>query len=189
MKTKAIILTIVVISVLITVAAPAIAGNHYGELKMIEVDIQFFWSAGTAVMDDTGATYYIGMSIFFNSTEVYPPEYWGAYPLYLPGAPVPIQLTVTNLGPRAVAKHTLVTEAYTINLDGTNGDPLIAPQTQYIEVALGETQVINAALALPIAVKGLNRFVISLYHHYNETNDASLVLKKEGIFCPPELFQ
>ncbi|KKK81805.1 hypothetical protein LCGC14_2809740, partial [marine sediment metagenome] len=172
-----------------SIATSSGTGKHYGELNMLEADIEFSYPVGTTVADATGLTYYIGGIPYPGPNWVYPPEYWGTYPLYYPGTSVPIELTVTNLGPRAIAKHTLVAECFVLNTDGTNGPNILAPQTQYIEVALGETKVINASIELPIVPKGLNRFVISLYHHYNENNDASLVLQKEGIFCPPEVIE
>ena len=68
------------------------------------------------------------------------------------------------------------------------------PMIFEVEVALGETKVINGSFQLPtsgkIPIAGLNRYLVSLYHHLNENNDeASLILQKEGIFCPPEMIE
>ena len=184
------LLTLAVLTLLISSVAtiPGMAagqGKHYGELKMIEANIEFFGSIGTTVTDSTGITYYYA-GLVFHDDIIYIPEYWGTYPLFKPGTQVPVKLTITNLGPRAVAKHTVVTETCEINLDGSNGAALIAPQSQYIEVALGETKMIDASFTLPTGAKGLNRFAIKLLHHKNDINDASLILNQEGVFCPPD---
>lgn len=178
----------VCLMVVVPVTFCSAAGKHYGELKMIEADIIFNIPVGYTVAHENGLTYYIDGWLPINDPSlVYPPSYWGTFPLYLPGTLVPAYLMISNLGPRAIAKHTLVTEGYVINLDGSNGAAIIAPQFQDIEVPLGETQVIATNIPLPVAAKGLNRVIVKLYHHENGENDASLVMQEEAIFCPPEV--
>jgi hypothetical protein len=168
---------------------PSFAGKHYGELKMIEANIEFLNPRGQCITDSTGITYIIdGRPTHLDI--VYPAEYWGTYPLYLPTATVPVNLTITNLGPRSIAKHTVVTDAYVINYDGSQGEPLFSPQVSTVEVALGETEVINGSFILPAVGKSLNMFSMKLYHHYNpDSPDSSLILNQKAVFCPPELLQ
>lgn len=171
--------------------APVMAGGkHYGELKMITAEIVFLFPRGTCVTDSTGITYIIdGNDLHLDI--VYPSEYWGTYPLYLPGNEVNTKMLITNSGPRQVAKHTIVHEANVINPDGSIGEALIAPVVQEnIEVALGETKIIDASFVLPIQGKSLNIFSLKLYHHYNaDSPDASLILNQKAVFCPPEILQ
>jgi hypothetical protein len=52
-----------------------------------------------------------------------------------------------------------------MNTDGSNGEVLIEPVVQSIEVERDETEVIDASFLLPEVAKGLNHFTVSLYHH------------------------
>ena len=168
------------------------AGKHYGEMKMLYADIEFMSPVGSTLADETGLTYYYMGNVFFNYDLVYPEEYYGTYPLYYPGNPVPTKITVTNYGPRAIAKHTLVTEAYSINLDGSLGESIREPDIFEFEVALGETIVIDGTFTLPADGKnpaGLNLVTISIYHNRNDNNDASLIMTKDAVFCPPEYLE
>jgi hypothetical protein len=185
--------TLIVAAVLLTVqpGLPTAEGKgaHYGEEKMIDATIEFFAPIGTCVADDTGLHITIQGNIFFLDT-VYDAQYWGEYPVYFPNTTVPVGVWITNNGPRSVAKHDLVTEAFLMNTDGSNGEALIEPVVQTIEVERDETVVIDATFLLPEVSKGLNRFTVSLYHHYNpDSNEASKVLSCDAIFCPPEMLE
>jgi hypothetical protein len=167
-------------------------GKHYGEMKMIYAEIEFFNPYGTFITDHTGS-YYIFQGQTIHATIFYPQEYWGEYPLYFPGSTVSIKVSITNNGPRAIAKHTVVAEAYVINPDGSVGAQVLEPQifeTDYygdpLDVALGETKFIDASFIVPVAAKRITCFTISLYHHHNDNNNASLIMTKDAFFCPPE---
>ena len=94
--------------------------KHAGERKMLEVDIEFLRPSGWTVTSAQGVSYnYSGRVITEN--KVYPPQYWGRYPLYFEGNPAYIKVTVTNRGPRAKAKLQVKTEAYVLRTDGSSG--------------------------------------------------------------------
>lgn len=160
-------------------------GKHIGENKMLETDIYFFSPRGTCRTDNTGITYIIdGNELHLDI--VYPSKYWGTFPLYLPGNEVPVKFTVTNKGPRAKAKLSAKMEAYVLNTDGSNGPLLAPPQVIDFEVLKNNTEIVDASFILPMQGKNLNRVIIKLYHHQNTKNDASLIMIKEAVFCPPE---
>lgn len=162
--------------------------RHTGELKMLEANIEFLNPLGQTVTNSDGITYYF-QGLEFHEDIVYIPEYWGTYPLYMPGYQVPIKVTVTNKGPRAKAKLSIKMECYTIDTNGSNGTSLMQPQIIEVTVNRGETKVIDASFLLPQIAKELNRFTIKLYHHQNANNEASLITTKEGVFCPPEILK
>jgi hypothetical protein len=189
MNKKIILRTFLSLFISSIIVFPSFAGKHLGEQRMINSTIKFLSPRGQCITDSTGITYIIdGRPTHLDI--VYAAEYWGTYPLYLPTATVPVVITITNVGPRAKAKLSAKMEAYAINLDGSDGAPLIMPpQKLEVEVARGETKVIDGSFTLPSAGKNLNRFVLKLYHHQNTKNDASLIMQKEGIFCPPETLE
>ena len=108
--------------------------------------------------------------------------------------PVGITVTITNRGPRRTAKLRIRTEAYVLRTDGTNGPELTEPREIDIEVARGQTVVIDASFTVPYSPlldSGLDRFLVKVSHP-NEgggpgNEDPALIMVGEGVFCPPEL--
>jgi len=181
---KRFLLLALLISLCIVSLSSVTAGEQSGKGKMLEVDIEFLAPIGTAVADSTGMTYWIEGE-GFHSDIVYAEEYWGEYPLYLPGGDVPIRITVTDRKSHGKAKSKLVvkTQCFRMNLDGSNGEVLIIPQTINIELARGETRTIDTILPLSAGEKLLNRVLVEIYNKKRK----KLIMTREGIFCPPEL--
>lgn len=171
---------------------PYKTGNHDGEVAQLEVNVTFSGSFGETVTDNRGTTYNVWGFSFFEG-KVYPPEYWGVFPLYFFNTAVGVTITVKNIDPRHIAKLRIRTECYTIKTDGSSGVALVAPQeTTDFEIEPGETETINATFTAAYvagADSGLDRLVVKLLHP-NEgggsTYDPALILVKEAVFCPPE---
>jgi hypothetical protein len=168
------------------------AGNHTGEQKQLDVDIAFSDEYGYTLTNPDGTYYcYWGTTVY--EDKVYPEAYHGIYPLYFFNTRVGVTVTVTNNGPRRKAKLRIRTEACVLRTDGSNGAPLTVPREIDIEVARGETRVIDASfIAQPSAdtESGLDRFLVKVSHpnagEGSDGNTPALILMKEGIFCPPE---
>lgn len=187
-----ILISVILFSLALVPNSFAKAGKHTGEQKMLDVDITFEDSKGTTVTNADGIFYhYYGITAYEN--KVYPPQYWGEYPLYFFGGKTGVTVKVTNNGPRAKAKVRITTEAYVLRTDGTSGVEIAAPQVIDVEVARGETKTIDASFvgeATPGAESGLDRFIVKV-SHVNEGGgkgnmDPALIMAKEGVFCPPE---
>ncbi len=169
-------------------------GKHIGEQKMLDVQIEFLNSFGKTVTNAEGTFYYYYNWFLGKEDKVYPPQYWGEYPLYFFGLPTKVLVKVTNLGPRAKTKVMIKTESYVLRTDGTNGAMLKQPETIEVEIAKGETKIIDVTFTTmwtPEADSGLDRFIVKVLHINeadNKTNlEPSLILQKEGIYCPPRL--
>jgi hypothetical protein len=148
----------------------------------IYVDVNFYNQQGYSVADASGLTFYIEdprPSEEFDPTMVYIEQYWGEYPLYLPGAYAQMGVLTTYNGPTSQVNLTIVTETYTMNLDGSNGDLLNGPNSYNIVINAGELIDTEEAFRLPSQPKGLDRFIVNVYH------EGTLVLTQEAIFCPP----
>ncbi|MFH1352463.1 MAG: hypothetical protein ABIH68_02690 [bacterium] len=167
-------------------------GNHYGERQMLDVDIQFSGSAGTTITNAAGIFYhYYGRVLKEN--KIYPPEYWGEYPLYFFGTRVPITVTVRNSGPRAKAKIRVRTECNCLLTDGSNGVALMSPLVIDAEVGKGETKTIDSSFVCGYvagAESGLDRFTVKVMHMNSGggpgNEEPALIMSKEGVFCPPD---
>jgi len=167
-------------------------GEHIGEQKMIDVNIEFLNPAGTTVTNSEGV-YYNFWGYTFYENKVYPQEYWNTYPLYFFGEQVGVKVTVTNKGPRAKTKVRIVTEAYVLRTDGSNGVTLTLPKIIDVELNRDETKVIDASFICEYtegADSGLDRFIVKV-KHINEGGgpgnpEPALIMVKEGVFCPPK---
>jgi len=168
------------------------AGNHKGEQKQLDARIDFSGSCGTTITNSEGIFYHF-WGYCFKEDKVYPPKYWGSWPLYFFGTKIPVKVTVKNNGPRAKAKIRIKTEAYCLLPDGSNGGALMEPKTIDVEVLKGEEKVIDASFVTEYAAgteSGLDRFIIKVLH-INEGGgkgnpEPALIMSKEGVFCPPE---
>jgi hypothetical protein len=170
-------------------------GEHRGELKQLAGSINFSLASGQTVTDANG-THYMYHGITTHDNKVYPPEYWGTYPLYFFGRPVGVRVDLANTGPRNTIKLKVVTEVYILMTDGSNGGQL-AP-TKEVEVVLkkGERRSIDAtftAQATSSSDSGLDRFVVKVLHVNRGGGpgnaEPGLIMVKEGIFCPPGLME
>ena len=112
-------------------------------------------------------------------------------PLYFFGTEAQVTIAVTNNGPQAKAKVQVVSEAFILNTDGTNGTSFGNQLTQDLEIARGETAYIDASFFANVSPEldsGLDRFSIKISHanNNNGNNNAGLIAEYEAIFCPPE---
>lgn len=170
------------------------SGLHKGERKMFDVEIKFFNSFGKTITNETG-TYYNFWGYTFYEPKVYPEEYWGEFPLYFFGSEVGVIVKVKNNGPRKKAKIRIKVEAYVLKTDGSNGVSLMEPKTIDIIVNKGEEKEIDASFIAEYvegAESGLDRFIVKVLH-INEGGgkgnpEPSLIMQKEGVFCPPEYY-
>ncbi len=191
---KKFVILISVILFSLTFVSPSFAkqGKHTGEQNMLDVDIQFLGSSGTTITDADGIHYHF-YGLVTHEGKVYPSKYWGTYALYFFGTETGVTVKVTNKGPRAKAKVRVQTEAYVLRTDGSNGATLAKPRVIDVEVARGETKIIDASFTgeyTPGMESGLDRFLVKV-SHMNEGGgkgnpEPALIMVKEGVFCPPE---
>jgi hypothetical protein len=167
-------------------------GEHVGEVKQLEVDVAFSGQYGQTVTDENGIFYHF-WGYVFHEDKVYPPEYWGVFPLYFFDTEVGATVTVKNNGPRKRAKLRIRTEVYCLRADGSNGAELTSPQEVDIDLGPGETATINASFIAGYAEgaeSGLDRMIIKVLHPNTGggpgNSDPALIMMKEAIFCPPE---
>lgn len=186
------------ISSLITVFVVSICfsqikqGQHIGENKMLDVEIEFYNFYGKTITNAEGTFYHIWGWVF-KEDKVYPAKYWGEYPLYFFGLPTNVLVKITNKGPRTKAKLEIRIESYVLKTDGSNGASLMEPKVLEVEVEKGETKVIDASFTTewtPQADSGLDRFIVKV-SHINEGGGPgnplpALILQKEGVYCPPK---
>ena len=168
-------------------------GKHKGEVNQLDVDISFYAISGQTTTDASGIRYCNAAGRCSYENKVYPPEYWGTYPLFYFGRLTGITVKITNKGPRNVAKVLITTEAYVLKTDGSSGTPLIQPRYIEVEVEKGETKIIDASFTpqyTPGMDSGLDRFLVKV-SHLNQGGgkgnpEPGLIMVKEGVFCPPE---
>ncbi len=167
-------------------------GEHVGEVKQLEVNVAFSGQYGHTVTDENGTFYHFWGYVFYEN-KVYPPEYWGVFPLYFFGTEVGATITVKNKGPRKRAKLRVRSEVYCLHADGSNGAELTSPQETDIDLGPGETATVNASFVAGYvdgAESGLDRLVIKILHPNAGggpgNSDPALIMMKEAIFCPPE---
>ncbi len=168
-------------------------GKHIGEQKMLDVQIEFLEPFGKTVTNSQGTFYYYYNWLIGIEDKVYPPQYWGEFPLYFFGLPTKVLVKITNLGPRAKTKVAIKTESYVLKTDGSNGTTLKQPETIEVEISKGETKLIDASFTTEWtqeADSGLDRFIVKVLH-INEGGgpgnlEPALIMQKEGVFCPPK---
>jgi hypothetical protein len=168
-------------------------GKHKGEVKQLDVDISFYAVSGQTITDATGIRYCNAAGRCSYENKVYPPEYWGTYPLFYFGRLTGITVKITNNGPRNIAKVLITTEVYILRTDGSNGSPMTQPRYIEVEVEKGETKIIDASFIAqytPNMESGLDRFLVKV-SHMNQGGgkgnpEPGLIMVKEGVFCPPE---
>jgi len=138
--------------------------DNRGEDITLDINISFSANAGETITDENGTTYcFYGYRSW--EEKIYPPEYWGVFPLYFFGQRVGINVTVKNEGNDDV-KLRVVTECYCLNTDGGNGAQLLAPQEQEILIAGNQTESLDGSFVASYvegADSGLDRFLVKVY--------------------------
>jgi len=131
----------------------------------VDVGVAFSDEYGQTVTDENGTFYNVfGWSFF--TDKVYPPEYWGVFPLYFFDSRVGILMTVTNTSAGTSAKVRLRQECYCLRTDGSNGAELTDPTEDDVAVAAGDSAAFDASFWVnytPYAEEGLDRFLINVY--------------------------
>jgi hypothetical protein len=166
------------------------SGEERGEPLQLNVDIAFSRQWGETVTDENGTTYnFFGMSDF--EPKIYPPEYWGVFPLYFFGGKVGISVTVKNECATQAANLRITSECYCLNTDGSNGAQLLAPQEKLISIIGGETRTFDASFTgdfVEGADSGLDRFLVKIFHDssvtYNVVQNYPNTIKFEGAVPP-----
>jgi hypothetical protein len=129
------------------------------------IDVAFSGQSGRTVTDQNGINYNVwGMSFYEN--KVYPPMYWGVFPLYFFGDDVGVSLAVTNNSASRRAKLVVTAECYCLRTDGENGAALMDPTEYYTSLNGGESTVIDATFGVQEtadAESGLDRFLVKAY--------------------------
>ncbi|GAF78455.1 unnamed protein product, partial [marine sediment metagenome] len=150
------------------------SGCYYDPVDF-DLEILFANTMGYIITGSHGATYMVtGYPPQTDPTKVYPEEYWGEYPLYLPGSMALAGMMVTYNGPAEQIDMGFVTEVYVLQLDGSNGELINGPNTFDFTINKGETKIIPEGFRIPLGAKGLNRFIAKLYH------DENLIMTEEG---------
>lgn len=194
MKRNALWLVIGLLVLLVAAPVVAATGRHEGEQRQLTVGIDFSKQQGTTITNADGIFYYyLNVYLIGHENKVYPEQYRGSFPMYFFGGEIGTTVTVTNNGPRARTKVRIIAEAHCLRTDGTNGVAIMEPQVTEIELARGETRVIDAsyiARYVAGAESGLDRFTIKV-QHVNEGGgpgnaEPALIMIREAILCPPE---
>lgn len=137
-----------------------------GEPVSLEVNIEFFGEYGETVTDENGTSYHMYGETFYED-KVYPPEYWGVFPLYFWDTEVGITTTVRNTSDSRDTTVRMTTESYCLGTDGSNGAELAPKTATNVTLAAGTEKVIDTSFIVgytPDADSGLDRFIIKLFN-------------------------
>ena len=141
--------------------------------------------------------YHYGSTDFEFSTDVTTHDVLSSpdagVPLYFFDTEAQITLVITNNSPAAKQNLRIESEAFTLNIDGSNGTSFGNQQTQDIVVRKGETVYIDASFIANYQEgmeSGLDRYSVRVSHPNNGARkgnqDAALIAEFEAIFCPPD---
>jgi hypothetical protein len=186
----------VIISVFIILVFSSVifanTGQHIGERRMLDVNINFYDSKGKTVTNSQGIYYHHSGRVKYEP-KVYPSRYWGTYPLYFFGGRVGVKVTVANKGPRAKIKLRITSEANVILVSGDIGASIMQPKTTQFTVAKGQTKTIDVSFVTqptPDVDSGLDLFTVKVQHANQGGGPGNeypaLIMVKEGVFCPPK---
>jgi len=133
-----------------------------GEIN-VDVGVAFSGGWGETITDENGTYYNIcGWTMF--EPKVYPPEYWGVFPLYFFNDTVGVTLALQNQGDTR-AKVRIRTECYCLGTDGASGAELMAPSEREAAADVGTTENVDASFVCeytPEADSGLDRFLVKV---------------------------
>jgi len=175
-----------------TVFAKETRRADVGEAKMLDVSIEFYGSYGKTITNGGGVEYHV-FGLIFRENKVYIPSLWGEFPLYFFDTTVGVRVRVHNRGPKKSAKIMIKTISQVLHTNGSAGFQLAPTQEIEIEVARGETKVIDRSFLIPYseqADSGLDLFTVKVLHQNKGggkgNEDPSLIMAKRGVFCPPK---
>lgn len=186
-----------VLSSLLTVAVASTAaigaGRHAGEAGKIQAHVSFLNPSGHTTADSSGITYRVG-GWSFHENKVYPPAYWGTYPLYFMGHTMRFSVALTNTATQGKKSFKVRIQAINRVLE-TNGalGMVIAPAQDWTVDSLrpGETRTLQGSIHIPLnrnLPSGLDVTKIRILHLNQGSNpDAGLIKEVIAVWCPPDL--
>ncbi len=148
--------------------------------RSLDLSMELLGSEGITIADENGLTFIIDGITLPLVPIIYDAQYWGKYPLYRSGSMMVVRVTIKNKGKGPELLDLMIKcTAFDLNTDGSNGDEIMTPQTKNISVANGETVTTDMIFPSPDKAENLNRLIVSIY------TEGTLLMTKEGIFCPP----
>ena len=140
---------------------------------------------GHAVIDEGGVSYQLcGFDI--HEDFVFPPEYWGVYPLFILGTRIEADISLANESTITDHEIRLVCEAFRVRDDGSAGPSLMSPRTKKIILSRGESRRIE----MPFTVyespgDGISVFTVSAEKTPTDPSGATgPICSRMGVFCP-----
>lgn len=139
--------------------------DEWGDTLELAVDIAFSGEYGQTITDETGTRYCFAGQVFYEN-KVYPPEYWGVFPMYFEGTQVGVGIDVENASESRKADVLVRNECYCLRTDGGNGAALMTPTTDSVDIDRGAALSIDGsfiAVAVPGMESGLDRFTVEVF--------------------------
>ena len=142
----------------------------------LAIDVTFSKQVGETVTDENGTFYHVFGMVFYENL-VYPPEYWGVFPLYFFGEEVGINVNVANLSAQKAA-FLLRCAAYCLRADGSNGAQLLAPTDRAVVIGKNSSADIDSSFVAGYvegAESGLDRFLVKALEQNGSESDQHTV--------------
>lgn len=166
------------------------------------VEVNFSLDQGETIADAQGTHFHFFGVEVDDFDLIYPPEYWGSFPLYFFGTSVGATVIITASDPvncnanpdNNRDKHNpqlkplklwISNEIYLLNTDGTSGPELTAPRSVEMELLPGESKAFDASFFKMFQeglVWGLNRMEVKIYKLKSNGKVGKILLVKEFIF-------
>lgn len=141
------------------------SGADQGLAEAIDLTIGFYGEYGQTITDENGTTYHVDGQSFYEN-KVYPPEYWGVFPLYFFGTTVGVTIGVENQSDSKDARLRLEKTCHVLRTDGSNGAELSPPETIDVGIAAGGTKTVDASFGAEYvsgAESGLDRLLVKVF--------------------------
>jgi hypothetical protein len=142
----------------------------------LAIDVAFSKQVGETVTDQNGTFYHVFGMVFYEDL-VYPPQYWGVFPLYFFGEEVGINVNVANLSAQKAA-FLLRCAAYCLRTDGSNGAQLLAPTDRVVAIAKNGSANIDSSFVAGYvegAESGLDRFIVKALDQNGSESDGHVI--------------
>lgn len=169
--------------VLLAVFGIALPATAKGCPLDLDVDVAFSLDLGDTITDAQGTHHFFFGVVEDNFELIYPPEYWGTFPLYFFGTNVGTTVFVTHNGKSNCEDDQdendndeelqlkalnlwISNEVYALNADGSSGPEITAPTMIEMEILPSETKTYNATFLgeyQPGLEPGLSRFLVKIY--------------------------
>lgn len=168
------------------------AGNHLGEIPLLDYWIEYLDAKGITTVDETGIDYG-GLG---HEDAILPERYFGEYPLYFTGNTLRFVVHIKNVGKRTYKNLRVVTAQEFLNIEGEAGEPF---PDSYLhdwfvpELRSGDEIVLHGSMLIPnILSSGIDQTHLQILHWDNEGEDKKNVGSgrvivdnpQAGIWCP-----